>query len=235
MELGWTCFFISAIKINEILISDSITWGVSTIVFMQNTNCFIWFTMATGIFLCCNYKTILSFHAMYDKLIHFLSRFLKPATIFKVLFNLSPMYRRSTGRISAVSQDLLRIQVRIPLSFKNRNYAGSVFGGSLFSATDPIYMLQLIQVLGKGYVVWDKAASIRFKKPARETVYALFEFTREEIEQIRRLVAESNEITFQKQVDITNSSGTLYCVVEREIYIADKAFYQQKLQARHAK
>jgi acyl-coenzyme A thioesterase PaaI-like protein len=172
---------------------------------------------------------------MYEKITRLLSRFMKPAAIFKMLFNLSPMYRRSTGRIVSVSDDLMHVQIRIPLNFKNRNYVGSVFGGSLFSATDPIYMIQLVQILGKGYVVWDKAAHIHFKKPARETVYATFEFTPEEIAAIRGRIAQEHELTFEKQVDIIAADGTICCVIQRDIYIADKAFYKNKQQARVSK
>lgn len=63
------------------------------------------------------------------------------ASIYKYGFKISPMYRRSTGRIHKVSEDLLSFKVRIKLSYKNSNYVGSIFGGSLFSATDPIFMI----------------------------------------------------------------------------------------------
>jgi|TARA_B110000967_G_C18846531_1_gene542280 acyl-CoA hydrolase len=60
------------------------------------------------------------------------------------------------------------VKVRIKLSYKNSNYVGSIFGGSLLSATDPILMVQLINILGNKHVVWDKAAAIKFKRPAKE-------------------------------------------------------------------
>jgi hypothetical protein len=40
-----------------------------------------------------------------------------------------------------------------------------LYGGSLYSMTDPFYMPMLISNLGSDYVVWDKAAHIRFRKP----------------------------------------------------------------------
>ncbi len=96
-----------------------------------------------------------------------LSKFFKQHTIFKYGFNISPMYRRSTGRIIEVSEDLLKARVKIPISYKNKNYVGSIFGGSLFSATDPVFMIQLMNILGNDYVVWDKSAEIKFKRPAK--------------------------------------------------------------------
>ncbi len=81
-------------------------------------------------------------------------KFVSRHKLFKYGFNLSPMYRRTTGRLIDVSADLLHITIKIPLSYKNRNYVNSVFGGSMFSAVDPIPMVQLIYLLGDDYVVW---------------------------------------------------------------------------------
>ena len=45
----------------------------------------------------------------------------------------------------------------------------------MFSASDPFYMVMLLRVLGPSFVVWDKSASIKFKKPARSTLFAKLE------------------------------------------------------------
>lgn len=171
---------------------------------------------------------------MYDKLAKLLSPYIKGATLFKILFNLSPMYRRSTGRIQSVSEDLLKVVVKIPKSYKNNNYVGSIFGGSLFSATDPIYMIQLIQVLGKEYVVWDKSTTIRFKRPARETAYAVFEFSVDEIEEIKSRVREEKEIDVVKLLPITDKDQRIFAEAEKTIFISDKAFYKNKRQQKEA-
>ena len=69
---------------------------------------------------------------MYAKLSKILEKFISKSSIYKYGFNLSPMYRRSTGRIFEVSDELLEVKVRIKLSYKNSNYVGSIFGGSYF-------------------------------------------------------------------------------------------------------
>ncbi|WP_317131224.1 MULTISPECIES: DUF4442 domain-containing protein [unclassified Polaribacter] len=84
------------------------------------------------------------------------------------------MYRRTTGKIYEVSDDLCKVNVPIKLSYKDSNYVGSILGGSLFSATDPIFMIQLMNILGANYVVCDKAATIKFKRPAKENCYVNF-------------------------------------------------------------
>lgn len=168
-------------------------------------------------------------------IIKLLRLFLRDDQIFKFGFNISPMYRRSTGRITEVSVDIYKVKVKIPLSYKNRNYVGAIFGGSMFAATDPIYMIQLMQILGDKYVVWDKAATINYLRPAKENIQAIFEFTDEEIVSIKNSVSEENEINIIKRLELTNATGTIFVRLEKTIYIASKDFYKKKLKARGRK
>lgn len=165
---------------------------------------------------------------MYDSIFSFLNRFFKKATLFKTMFNISPMYRRSCGRITYVSEDLHVVKVKIPLSYKNKNYVGSMFGGSLFSATDPIYMIQLIHILGKEYVVWDKSTEIRFKKPVYSNAFVTFEFSSEEIAKIIEKVNNEKEIDWLKSLKITNGEETIFTELNKTIYISTKVYYKDK-------
>ena len=82
-------------------------------------------------------------------------------------FNLFPAFRGTGGRVRFVSSDFREVSVELPLNWRTRNYVGTIFGGSLYACVDPFYMIMLIQTLGPEYVVWDKSASIRFRKPGR--------------------------------------------------------------------
>src|SRR4051812_40173463 len=86
-------------------------------------------------------------------------------------FNLIPAFRGTGGRVAYIASDYREVRVRLLLSWRTRNYVGTIFGGSLYGAVDPIFMLMLIWLLGREYVVWDKSASIRFRKPGRATLY----------------------------------------------------------------
>lgn len=166
---------------------------------------------------------------MYAQIQKVLEKFISKANIYKYGFNLSPMYRRSTGRIVKVSDDLLQVNVRIKLSYKNSNYVGSIFGGSLFSATDPIFMIQLLNILDESYVVWDKAATIKFKRPAKENCYVDFIFTKDEIAQIKKDVSHNDEIDLVKDITITNKDKTVvFAEVSKTIYVANKKYYKLK-------
>src|SRR5512143_2808027 len=101
------------------------------------------------------------------------------------LLGFYPPYLGAGVRVRDVSPDLHAFTIEMPLTRWNRNWVGTHFGGSLYSLADPWFMLILIQQLGQGYVVWDKAASIRFVKPGRGTVRARFEVPAERVAAIR--------------------------------------------------
>ena len=167
--------------------------------------------------------------SIYQKLTQVGSKFLGKHILFKHGFNLSPMYRRSTGRVTWVSEDLSHITIKLPINYKNRNYVNSIFGGSMFSSVDPIPMVQLINILGEDYVVWDKSAEVYFKRPARETLYADFIYSDEEIEAIKKDVEENKEITITKNTQLMDKDKSkVFCEVRKTIYIADKLFYKSK-------
>lgn len=171
--------------------------------------------------------------SIYQTLSKIGTKFVSYHILFKYGFNLSPMYRRSTGKIISVTKDLKEIRIKIPISYKNKNYVNTIFGGSMFAAVDPIPMVQLIHLLNEEYVVWDKSADIYFKKPAKENLYASFTFSEEELETIKQGVEAKNEIEIIKSTRLTNKEETItYCEVNKKIYIADKAFYKTKKKAK---
>ncbi|WP_292900627.1 DUF4442 domain-containing protein [Nonlabens sp.] len=166
---------------------------------------------------------------MYHKLYEWGTRLLSESTLFKFGLNWSPMYRRSTAKITFVSTDLLQVKMKLPISWRNKNYMNSIFGGSMYAAVDPIPMFQLINIIGDEYVVWDKAARIKFKKPAKENLYAEFLYSEKEVTEIKQLVERDKEIEIVKLVELTNKSGTqVYCEIEKVIYVANKEFYKNK-------
>lgn len=172
---------------------------------------------------------------MYKIATEFLKRFFKASTIYKYGFNWSPMYRRTTAKLIEVSDNLHYVKIRLKPNWKNRNYAGSIFGGSMLSATDPIYMIQLIQILGNDYVVWDKAVEAQYKRPGKSTIYGEFVFSEEEIKSIRKQVSENDETDIIKTMSLIDEKQNIIAIFNKTIYIADKKFYKQKLKKRNSK
>ncbi|PCH99519.1 MAG: DUF4442 domain-containing protein [Flavobacteriaceae bacterium] len=169
---------------------------------------------------------------MYQKATAFLLRFMTQATLFKWGFNISPMYRHTKAKILYVSEDLQEVNIKIPLAFGNRNFVGSIFGGSLFSATDPIFMIQLMWILGKEYVVWDKAATINYKKPAYENAYCTFKISNQLLTHIKEEVSLKGELNLEFKTNICSKDGIVFCELDKTLYIATKAHYKQKMKQR---
>ena len=173
--------------------------------------------------------------SFYQKLAKVGQRFIPKHILFKYAFNWSPMYRRTTGKVTFVSKDLFRMNIELPISYKNRNFVGSIFGGSLLSSVDPMPMVQLINILGDDYVVWDKSAEIKFKRPGKEKLYAEFRYSQEEINRIKEQVAQQNVIEITKITQLsTKDKEAVVCEVSKTIYVAKKAFYKEKLAKRKA-
>ncbi len=103
--------------------------------------------------------------------------------IKRIAFNYFPAVWASGGRYTYASDDMRELHLKLPLNLRSRNFVGTIFGGSMFSATDPMYFMLLIKNL-KGYIIWDKASSIRFTKPGRGTLYAKAKITQQDIDSI---------------------------------------------------
>ena len=89
-------------------------------------------------------------------------------------------------------------------------------------------MTQFIQILGKDYVVWDKAASVNFKKPIRKTVYARFLLTQEFIDEVKAEVAQNGKHVFDLPVHYQDKDGTVYAEISKTLYVASKDYYNKK-------
>ncbi len=137
-------------------------------------------------------------------------------------FNLFPAYRRTGARITYIAADWLEARIKLPLNWRTRNYVGTIFGGSMYAAVDPIYMVMLIKLLGKGYVVWDKAATIQFKKPGRTALYARFVLSKEEIASIKDEVTRLPSVERVYHIDLTDADGVVHAAVDKTIYIRRK-------------
>lgn len=137
-------------------------------------------------------------------------------------FNWFPAYRGTGGRITYISRDWREIRIRLPLGWRTRNYVGSIFGGSMYGAVDPIYMVMLIRNLGREYVVWDKSASIRFRRPGRTTLYARFLLDEAELDAIRGALADAPAVDRTYTVELVDADGVVHATVEKVIHIRRK-------------
>jgi hypothetical protein len=135
---------------------------------------------------------------------------------------LFPAWRGTGATVTYIADDFHELRVKLPLSWRTRNYVGTIFGGSLYASVDPWYMILLIQLLGRNYIVWDKAATIRFKKPGRSTLYATFTLDDTELETIREATAHGRPVDRTYTVELKDKDGVVHAAVDKVIYIRRK-------------
>jgi hypothetical protein len=138
------------------------------------------------------------------------------------LLNLYPPYLGAGIRVKRLESDWRAIDVEMKLRFWNSNYVGTHFGGSLYSMADPFYMLMLINNLGPGYIVWDKAATVRFRKPGTGKVSASFRLSDDQIEGIRRSLNTQDKIEPEFVVEVKDESGAVVAEVQKVLYVRKK-------------
>jgi hypothetical protein len=138
------------------------------------------------------------------------------------LIHFWPPYLGAGVRVTKIAPDFTSIEVEMKLRFWNTNYVGTHFGGSLYSMVDPFYMLMLLENLGRDYLVWDKAATIRFKRPGRGRVRARFQVSREEVEAIRALADREDKTEPRFQIQILDEEGSLVAEVEKVLWVRRK-------------
>jgi acyl-coenzyme A thioesterase PaaI-like protein len=151
---------------------------------------------------------------------------------FRTLMNWYPMYFGTGGKILFWAGDSSELHLRLKLNVWTYNYVGTIFGGSLFAAADPFYMLMLFKALGPKYVVWDKSANIRFKKPGKTILYAKYKITEEDFSTIKSTVTEKGETTHNFVIRWIDKDQVVHAEIERQCYIAEKDFYRNKKQMR---
>ena len=152
----------------------------------------------------------------------FLARIELGPTGMRRLFNWYPPFRGAGIRVREIAPDFRSATVELRMKLFNRNYVGTHFGGSLFAMTDPFFMIMMMKNLGPGYIVWDKAGTVRFLKPAKGTVTARFHLPEEHVAEARARTAAGEKHEPRFRVDIVDEHGVTVADVEKTLYIRRK-------------
>jgi len=138
------------------------------------------------------------------------------------VMNFWPPFLGAGIRVTRLQPDWRAIDVEMKLRFWNANFVGTHYGGSLYSMADPFYMLMLIENLGRNYIVWDKSASIRFRKPGKGKMLASFRLSEEQIEAIRQQLQTQEKVEPTFLVEIRDEAGELVAEVQKLLHVRKK-------------
>jgi hypothetical protein len=147
---------------------------------------------------------------------------LKTSNAIHRWINFWPPFFFSGIRVKRIAPDMKAVDVEMRLRFWNANYVGTHFGGSLFSMTDPFYMLMLLANLGGEYIIWDKAARIRYRKPGRGTVRAEFRMSDAQLDDIRDKLKTLPKYDAVFNVEVKDEQGIVIAEVEKVIHVRKK-------------
>ncbi len=136
--------------------------------------------------------------------------------------SLYPPYLGAGIKLKKVNEDFTRFEVQMKMHWYNRNIYGTHFGGSLYAMSDPFFVFIILNYLGKEYIVWDKSAKIEFIKPGKGTVKAVFEISKEKLEELKKDIDEKGKNTYFFKAEIKNSDNQTVAKIEKEIYVKKK-------------
>ena len=139
--------------------------------------------------------------------------------LFRFILNVYPPYLGTGVWIDRISKDWREIDVSMKLHWYNRNAMKTHFGGSLYSMVDPHLMLMLMQIMGKDYIVWDKAAGIEFIKPGTGKVVVQLRITDDMLAEIHSGLARKKKVTPQYEIDILDESNEVVARIRKTLYV----------------
>ncbi len=146
----------------------------------------------------------------------------KSSHALRLWINFWPPFLGAGIRVIRIAPDMKSVDVEMKLRWWNANYVGTQFGGSLFAMTDAFYMLMLMANLGSDYIVWDKASTIRYRKPGRGRVHAEFRLSDGQIDDIREHLKTVPKYEPTFSVEIKDEAGTVIAEVEKLLYVRKK-------------
>lgn len=150
-----------------------------------------------------------------------MARKIGAATLRRIL-NVWPPFLFAGIRVTALSPDYRNARVELRQHWYNRNYVGTHFGGSLFSMTDPFWMLMTLQNLGPDYIVWDRRGEIDFRKPGRGLLTADFHLDEATLDTIRSATAGDDKYLHWFETPVLDHEGDVVALVRKQIYVRRK-------------
>jgi acyl-coenzyme A thioesterase PaaI-like protein len=141
---------------------------------------------------------------------------------FRHLLNWYPCFRGTGAKVTYIAPDWTEMRVKVPLSRRTKNYVGTIFGGSLYASVDPHFMFMLMHNLGPDYLVWDKAASIRFRRPGTSDLSAACRLPPGEAEAVKAALRTAEKVDRNYTVDLVDGRGEVCATVEKIVNVRRK-------------
>lgn len=143
---------------------------------------------------------------------HFSPKFLR-----RFMF-LWPPFLGAGIHVAEFADDGSRIVVTHRPRLLTQNALGTAFGGTIMAMTDPFYMLASMARLGKGYMIWDAGAEVKFVKPGRGRITAVMEIDNATYDLIQAKTADGSKYFHWFATEVTDEHGDVVAHVRRRVY-----------------
>ncbi len=147
----------------------------------------------------------------------------------RLRFNYFPAFWGTGAKVTYISEDLRTIRIKLPLNFRTKNIYGTLFGGAMYAALDPIYPIIIKVGLGSGYIIWDKAGAIRYRKPGRSALFAECSMGGQELADLKARLESESSVDVDREIELVDAQGVVHAVVQKTIYVARKDAYRPKM------
>jgi Domain of unknown function (DUF4442) len=140
----------------------------------------------------------------------------------KWLINAYPPFVFNRIKIKHFGKGYRSCKVRIRKSFLNRNMNGTIFGGSLFSASDPFYAILYWQIFERKKLkvqTWLKSAHIQYLKPADCDLFLDFNLSEQDIEEAEKSLLSIGRYKKVHEIPYVSKNGDVYVIAQTEVYI----------------
>lgn len=144
-------------------------------------------------------------------------------------FNYYPAYRHSGARVIRIAEDLREIVVKLPINRATRNLHGTIYGGSMYAAVDPLHAVMIASHLGRDFHVWMKTARIDFKRPGRSDLFAHARVSQAELDEIRAVLVTHSKIDRDFQLALADADGAVAVRFTLTVHIKRRGAHEQPM------
>jgi len=126
-------------------------------------------------------------------------------------------------------KDFRGVEVKINKSIWNRNYNNSIFGGTIFSASDAFYPVLFFKIFTqKGYNIraWSKSSEIKYLKPSYFNLYFKIHIDEDEIIGAEEILNTVGKYTKMHPIEIYDKNGLNVASVMIEVYMRNLNFFE---------
>ena len=145
-------------------------------------------------------------------------RFVNRPGVFRRVMNLWPPLLFSSIRIDHISADWRHVRVTLKRNPLTANYRGTLYGGSLYSMTDPFWMMMVSHCLPGDWSVWDTAGEIEYVSQGRTHVSTEFRLTDEHLAELVAQASEDGRGLVWFTNEITAPDGTVVARVRKQVH-----------------